>query len=203
MSLPRVVSRDSDGSLFFAPVPEVAALRLGHVGVTPAVLTESTSGPGVITGVSGVQLDLELELELDPGAVVRLGVLETRDADGTAIEQTAIELSRGDASESSGAGPSRGTLRLDRTRSSLEADVDTDPREGPVPMPGGRVSLRVIVDRSAVEIFANGKPLTARVYPRLDGGGISLEATEGTARVVRFDAWTMGEIFGGERLLFP
>jgi beta-fructofuranosidase len=69
-------------------------------------------------------------------------------------------------------------------------------------MPGGRVSLRVIVDRSAVEIFANGKPLTARVYPRLGGGGVSLNA-EGTARVVRFDAWTMGDIFGSERLLFP
>jgi beta-fructofuranosidase len=70
-------------------------------------------------------------------------------------------------------------------------------------MPGGRVSLRVIVDRSAVEIFANGKPLTARVYPRLGGGGVSLEAVEGTARVARFDAWTMGEIFGNERVLFP
>lgn len=202
MSLPRVVSRDSDGSLFFAPVPEVAALRREHVSVTPAVIAESTSGP-VVTGVSGLQLDLELELELDPGAVVRLGVLETRDADGSAIEQTVVELAREGTSESSGAGPSHGTLRLDRTRSSLEADVDTDPREGPVPMPGGRVSLRVIVDRSAVEVFANGKPLTARVYPRLDGGGVSLEATEGTARVARFDAWTMGEIFGSERVLFP
>lgn len=201
MSLPRVVTRDSDGSLFFVPVPEVAALRREHMGVTPAMITES--GPGLVTGVSGLQLDLEVELELGPGAVVRLGVLETRDADGSAIEQTVVELSREDASESSGAGSSQGMVRLDRTRSSLEADVDTEVREGPVPMPGGRVSLRVIVDRSAVEIFANGKPLTVRTYPRLGGGDVSLEATEGTTRVVRFDAWTMGEIFESERLLFP
>ncbi|CAH0130141.1 hypothetical protein SRABI26_00211 [Arthrobacter sp. Bi26] len=38
---------------------------------------------------------------------------------------------------------------------------------GPVRMPDGRVHLRVLLDRSAVEIFANGKPLTARVYPTL------------------------------------
>ncbi len=222
-------------------------------------------------GINSQQLDLELELELEPGAVVRLGILETRDAAGSAAdqqiteqtaqqitgqtagqiteqtakqitgqitepiagqtagpitgqtagqiteqmagqtagqitEQTVVELSR-NHHDGSGAAD-HGTLRLNRSRSSArgeggpDATVDTTPKEGPAPMPNGRVSLRVLVDRSAVEIFANGKPLTARVYPRLGGGGISLQA-EGAARVHRFDAWTMGEIFGGERILYP
>jgi len=62
----------------------------------------------------------------------------------------------------------------------------------------------VLVDRSAVEIFANGKPLTARAYPELLGGRVSLGAVAGSARLLSFDAWTMGEIFGGGgRVLFP
>ena len=208
MSLPRIVSRDSEGALSFAPVPEVADLRRDHISVAPAVIGAGTSVHGVISEVSGLQLDLELELDLDPGAVVRLGVLESRNADGTAVEQTVIELSRDDDEDGGdvgrgGVSRAQGALRLDRTLSSLEANVDTDPRGGPIPVPGGRVSLRVIVDRSAVEIFANGKPLTARAYPQLGGGGVSLNAVAGSARVRRFDAWTMGEIFGTGRALFP
>ena len=71
-----------------------------------------------------------------------------------------------------------------------------------LPMPEGRVHLRVIVDRSAVEIFANGIALTARVYPTLGGEHVSL-AAEGTAQVLSLDAWTMAEIFDGTRSLFP
>ena len=69
-------------------------------------------------------------------------------------------------------------------------------------MPEGRVHLRVLLDRSAVEIFANGMPLTARVYPTLGGDHVSL-AAEGTAQVVSLDAWTMADIFDGARSLLP
>ncbi len=73
----------------------------------------------------------------------------------------------------------------------------------PVPMMDGRVRLRVVVDRSAVEIFANGKPLTARVYPTLGGERVTLAATEGSARLLTFDAWTMAGIFESTRSLLP
>lgn len=189
MSLPRVATQAPDGTLSFAPVPELERLRTGHVQLPGQVLVGA-----VDTGIAGNQLDLELELQLSAGSTVRLGVLGS----GDGREETVVELSlAGDGSS--------GTLRLDRSRSSLSAEeegLDTEPREGPVPMPGGRVSLRVLVDRSAVEIFANGKPLTARAYPVLDGGHVTL-AADGSARLLSFDAWTMGEIFGGGRVLFP
>ncbi|NQD89533.1 glycoside hydrolase family 32 protein, partial [Paenarthrobacter sp. CM16] len=73
----------------------------------------------------------------------------------------------------------------------------------PVPMPDGRVRLRVLVDRSAVEIFANGKPLTARVYPTLGGERVRLTATKGSVRLLSFDAWTMAGVFEETRSLFP
>ncbi|MEV7607637.1 glycoside hydrolase family 32 protein [Paenarthrobacter sp. NPDC089322] len=215
MSLPRVTSLADDGTLRFAPVPELESLRRDHVSVTGRVLVGA--GTPLETGVAGNQLDLELDVQLAPGAVLRLGVLGSRDpksgvpGERDGAEETVIELSRGHEGV--------GTLRLDRTRSSLDAAVDVEDKSGPVSMPDGRVKLRVLVDRSAVEIFANGKPLTARIYPTLGGGHVSLSATEGTVRLLSFDAWTMADIWtpdiqttpdittpdiqGGPRTLFP
>lgn len=195
MSLPRVTTLAADGTLEFAPVPELEKLRRDHVNVPGQVLVGA--GTPVDTGVRGRQLDLELDVQLAPGAVLRLGVLGS--ADG--VEETVIEVGLGEGPE--------GTLRLDRTRSSLDsaatgdAAVDVEEKSGPLRMPDGRVRLRVLVDRSAVEIFANGKPLTARVYPTLGGERVTLSAAEGTVRLLTFDAWTMADISGGARTLFP
>ncbi|MBA4103524.1 MAG: glycosyl hydrolase family 32, partial [Arthrobacter sp.] len=196
MSLPRTVTASEDGTLRFAPVPEIKKLRREHLGLSGLVL-----GGALVpqeTGVSGQQLDLELDLELAPGALLRLGVLGSSGgstSDGPA-EETVIELRRADD------GGNNGTLRLDRTQSSLDPTVDVDYKSGPVPMPEGRVHLRVILDRSAVEIFANGIALTARIYPTLGGENVSL-AAEGTAKVLSLDAWTMADIFDSTRSLFP
>ena len=121
-------------------------------------------------GVSGKQLDLELDLQLAPGSLLRLGVLGSTDGCTSASpnEETIIELRR--ATD----GTNNGALRLDRTRSSLDPTVDVEDKSGPVPMPEGRVHLRVILDRSAVEIFANGVPLTARVTPPWAGNTSAL-----------------------------
>jgi beta-fructofuranosidase len=191
MSLPRIATVADDGMLRFAPVPEIEALRREHVSMPGFVLSDA--GAPVSAGVSGRQLDLELDVQIAPGAVLRLVVLGSEDG----AEETVVELSRapGDGCE--------GSLRLDRSSSSLDATVDTEDKSGPVPMPGGRVHLRVLLDRSAVEIFANGMPLTARVYPTLGGGRVSLAASGGSVRLLALDAWTMAGIFDGPRPLFP
>ncbi|WP_457950019.1 GH32 C-terminal domain-containing protein [Pseudarthrobacter sp. alpha12b] len=196
MSLPRIVTAADDRSLRFAPVPEIKKLRRHHAGLPGQVLT-GTSAP-LELGLPGTQLDLELDVQLAPGALLRLGVLGSRHegTSGSPNEETVIELRR--AAEAG----NDGTLRLDRTRSSLDPTVDVEDKSGPVPMPEGVVHLRVILDRSAVEIFANGIALTARVYPTLGGEHVTL-AAEGTARIVALDAWTMAEIYEGTRPLFP
>jgi beta-fructofuranosidase len=196
MSLPRIVTLADDGTLRFAPVPEIKKLRRHHAGLAAQVLA-GTSVPLDI-GMSGNQIDLELDLQLDPGALLRLGVLRSTNigTSGGPTEETIIELRR------AAGGTNNGILRLDRTRSSLDPTVDVEDKSGPVPMPEGRVHLRVILDRSAVEIFANGMPLTARVYPTLGGERISL-AAEGMVQVLSLDAWTMADIHEGTRPLFP
>ncbi|ACL41747.1 Glycosyl hydrolase family 32 domain protein [Pseudarthrobacter chlorophenolicus A6] len=189
MSLPRITTLAEDGTLRFAPVPELEKLRGDHTSLPARELAATLD-----TGVHGNQLDLELDIHLAPGAVLRLGVLGS----GDGAEDTVIEVGR----PALDAGGAEGILRLDRTRSSLDSSVDAEDRSGPVPMTGGHVHLRVLVDRSAVEVFANGKPLTARVYPTCGGGNVTLSAT-GAVHLDAFDAWTMADIRGGGRTLFP
>jgi beta-fructofuranosidase len=80
--------------------------------------------------------------------------------------------------------------------------VDAEEKSGPVRLPGGKLHLRVLVDRSALEVFANGKPLTARAYPTLGGEAVRMSAA-GTVRLLQLDAWRMDGVFDGPRPLFP
>jgi beta-fructofuranosidase len=193
MSLPRVATLDATGELVFAPVPEIESLRYGHVRLGPQAL----GGFTMLDGIDGNQLDLELDLELEPGSVFRLGVLGTPTGTGDMTEETVIEVGC-QASE----GSAGSYLRLDRTRSSLDTSVDIEELSGPVALPDGGLRLRVIVDHSALEVFANGKPLTARAYPTLGGGSVRLSAT-GPVRLRQLDAWRMEDVFDGPRQLFP
>ena len=53
------------------------------------------------------------------------------------------------------------------------------------------MKLRVFVDKSVVEVFANDRQaVMRRVYPsRTDSVGVSLFSVGGTVRVAKLDAW--------------
>jgi beta-fructofuranosidase len=187
MSLPRVVTLAADGTLHQAPAPEVETLRVDRSAVPTGPL-----GPGLLDLASGDQLDVELDLLLEPGAVVEVLLRAKPDRpdgpdDGTG-EQTVVRLARGEGDEQGTA-----VLALDRSRSSLDPDVDTTPLAGQVPVGAdGSVHLRVLVDRSALEVFAGGRPLTSRVYPtRRNALGLGVRAARGTVQVQGGGVWTM------------
>lgn len=156
MSLPRVLSLRTDGSLYQEPVPEVALLR------GPALYDGDVAelSPGVITGD---QLDLELDLFLPEESAATLTLRSTPDGQ----ERTTYTLTRRGAVVE---------IALDRQSSSLDSDVDTLPLDGTLPAPAdGRVTMRVLVDHSALEAFVDGHPLSARVYPtRADALGVAV-----------------------------
>ena len=62
---------------------------------------------------------------------------------------------------------------------------------------GEPLQLRVFVDRSVVEVFANGRQcLAVRVYPeREDSVGVSLRSQGGPSVVGSLRAWRMGSIW--------
>jgi beta-fructofuranosidase len=64
---------------------------------------------------------------------------------------------------------------------------------------GGPLRLRVFVDRTIVEVFANGRLcLTRRMYPtREDSLGVSVFAAGGTAWLASLQAWQMAGIWEG------
>ncbi|GAA0526543.1 glycoside hydrolase family 32 protein [Paractinoplanes ferrugineus] len=192
MSLPRIVTLGSDGGLHQAPAPELTRLRRDHVAVPARRLNASYTR---LYDVRGDQLDLEISLRLAPAATARLVLRETPDG----AERTVVEVNR----THDGAG---GTLRLHRETSSLDPTVDTEPRYGALPMgPDGRVELRVLVDHSALEIFANGHPLSARVYPTRPDQAVGVGVgADGDVALDRFDAWQMASAFtAGPRPLWP
>ena len=63
--------------------------------------------------------------------------------------------------------------------------------------PGKSLRLRVFIDRSVVEVFANEQLyLALRVYPgRADSLGVSLRAQGQEAVLKQLDAWTMKSIW--------
>lgn len=168
MSLPRVVTLNTDGSLHQEPVPEIATLR-GDV---------LHDGDASGAHMKGEQLDLELDLELPAGATVEVAVRAT--ADGA--ERTVYRLERHGE---------QARLVLDRSRSSLDSSVDSAELSGLIPVHEDRVRLRLLVDHSALEAFANGVPLAARVYPtRSDAVGVDVlcSGARGHVRAWRMDS---------------
>ncbi len=53
------------------------------------------------------------------------------------------------------------------------------------PLRDGTIELRVLVDRSSVEVFANDgrRTMTNQVFPDWDSTGVSLFAEAGAARI--------------------
>jgi beta-fructofuranosidase len=191
MSLPRQAVLGQDGELHLSPVEEVASLRGREHRVE---VTELTRDEATLLG-RGDQLDVEFTLTLAPDSTIALAVRETDDGE----ETTLLEIARGPE------GSTIGNVRLNRSRSSLDASVDATDRAGTVPVgDDGRVDVRVLVDHSALEVFVNGRALTARVYPtRPDAVGCSLRLLAGSATLRSSSSWEMRDIWHGPRALWP
>ncbi|PPF81975.1 glycosyl hydrolase family 32 [Pseudoclavibacter sp. RFBJ3] len=166
MALPRTLWLDRAGVVRQEPVPEFAALR-----------THELAGDW-----SGDTLDIEVDALVGDGRRLAVTVLATPDGE----EACVVELARRDGALH---------LSLDRSRSSADTTADRSRLAGTVPEPGTaddceRPSrLRIVVDRSSIEVFCDGIALTARVYPtRTDALGARVE---GNAAVTRATAWHM------------
>ena len=193
MTLPRVLSLDDDGTLRIEPVEELKQLRMQetkHMGIN------------VKDGVS-IRLDdvagntMELELIIEPGSAEAFGLKVCCSPDGE--EQTVIEYN-----------PSAKQLKIDLERSSLDKSIKhyelcmNFMRDKPNPVvteqvapfelrDGEKLHLRIFIDRSILEVFANGRQcITQRIYPiREDSLGVELFSKGGDIKVESLRAWQM------------
>ncbi len=176
LSLPRVLSLRKDGFVGMEPAPEVESLR----GQEHRMQAQRVKGDFVpLPGVRGETL--EITAEIDPGSSEECGLAVRAGPDGG--ERTLILYRR-----------RPGTLAFDSTHSSLDPQTTRGVDERPLDLAKGKnLKLRVFLDGSAVEIFANGRAcLTGRVYPtKAESLGLGLVARGGSARLVSMQVWEM------------
>jgi beta-fructofuranosidase len=179
LSLPRVLSLREDGMVGMEPIPEIASLRGGkHELGERDVKGEFVSLPGACGET------LEIIAELDPGSSAECGLVVRAAPEGS--ERTRIVYRR-----------ESGKLVFDSTHSSLDPQTTRGVDAGALELgKGENLKLRVFLDGSVIEIFANGRAcLTGRVYPtKAESVALGLTARGGVAKLVSLKTWEMRPI---------
>ena len=182
LSLPRVLSLARDDALLTEPAPEFEILRRDHRQFADIRVAEDA--PADPPDVQGNCLEIAAEIEPGDARTFGINVLASPDRD----ERTVISYSSDDA-----------CLTLDPSSSSLSEDVvGRGSQRAPLELAEGEsLDLRIFLDRSVVEVFANGRLcLTKRVYPsRPDSVAVRLFARGGTAVVRSMDVWRMAPVW--------
>ena len=186
MSLPRVMQVAGDGSVLMEPASELETLRGRHMAVSAFPLQAEIKESRVGNASSQILLDgvqgdgLEILARFQPKTARRFGILVRAAPDFT--EATRIEVD-----------VERKKLIFDNTHSSLETQVHRRVREVDfTPARQGMVSLRIFVDRSVIEVFAdqNRACITGRAYPqRQDSLQVGVCCTGGSVLCEGIDVW--------------
>jgi beta-fructofuranosidase len=132
----------------------------------------------VLDGIGGNSVELDFELDTQDAKQFGIGVCCSSDsAEQTLVYYDAIEKK----------------LKIDTTKSSL-AEGPKSVEAGPFALKSGEtLKLRVFVDKSVIEVFANGRQaVMRRIYPsRTDSVGVKLFSKGGAAHVTTLEAWDM------------
>ena len=190
MSLPRVLSLAEDGTLLIEPVEELSQLRMDHQRCENIRLEADTEL--VLDDIRGDCM--EMILTMWPNGARRFGVKVRCSPDGE--EQTVIEYD-----------PGAKRLRVDFSNSTLDTNIahrtfcmyggenpQVTLQEAPFELkPDEPLELRIFLDRSILEVFANGRQcITQRIYPtRKDSQRVILFSDGGSVNVDSVDAWKM------------
>ncbi len=190
MSLPRYYWLAEGGTLGMSVAGDVESLRYDRKQVAPMDIPANSEV--VLEGVGGKAVEIEATIE--PGDAREVGLYVLRSPDGA--ERTRISLYPQDNRRFD-----TSSLQIDGAEASLNADVFArTPETGPIRMAQDEpLRLRIFVDRSIVEVFANDRQcLTLRVYPqRDDSAGVSVFARGSDARLASLDVWQMRSIWDG------
>ncbi|MBI2297916.1 MAG: glycoside hydrolase family 32 protein, partial [Armatimonadetes bacterium] len=191
MTLPRQLGLDPAGRLRIEPVQELERLRGAPSSTKGLKLQAGQEEP--IPAVRGDSL--ELRLVARPEGAQQVGLAVRRSPDGEEQTRVVCDLRTN-------------RLRIELERSSLNPEMrhhqfcmvsgQDDPvvtaQEAPFELARGEaLELRVFLDRSILEVFANSRQcLTQRIYPtRDDSQGVSVFAVGGAARVEELTGWAM------------
>jgi len=194
MTLPMRLNLDGPDSLAIEPAGDIESLRGAHSRVETTVLPANQEV--VLESIRGNSMEIHAEVDTSSAPMVELNVLRSPGKE----EYTRIMFyrERGFRGKTRGA-PRQSLISIDTSYSSTLPDVlSRAPETAPVSIPRDEpLKLRVFIDRSAVEVFVNGRQYVAvRVYPgREDSLGISLRAQGRDCVLNSLDAWQMNSIY--------
>jgi len=173
--LPRSLWLGADETLRMRPVKELEQLRLNEKRVP-----DFTVGAGSEVRLKEHTYELmEIEITFIPGESRQFGLKVCMSEDGR--EETVIYYDKEDHK-----------LKVDLGKSGLgygpkiieEAPLELEENEP--------LALRVYIDRSIIEVFANDKQaISRRIYPSLGGRGVSLFTAGGKVSVKNMKIWEM------------
>ncbi len=198
MSLPRVLSLAKNGALQIHPPEEIKAIRLSEVQENNIVLEANAEQTLKAKGKS-----IELKIEMKGGSTAPYGIKVFCSPDGR--EETAISYD-----------PLKKQLVVNFVKSSVKAPVQMPanaifgvPMDGfpekvseqraPFELGEGEtLQLDIFLDRSIIEVFANGRQcITQVVYPELDNStGVKVFSGSDKVAVKKVQSWTMAETNG-------
>ena len=201
MTVPRILSVGPDGTLQIEPAPELQVLRMNPRAHRDLHLAADARLP--LTDVRGDCL--ELAIRMRPAGARQFGLKVRCAADGS--EQTAIffdgscnklkvDISTSTLDQSIRYPYYRNPKRLSRPP---EAEPFVSAQEAPLELAAGEaLNLRVFLDRSVLEVFANSRQcITQRIYPSgRDSLGVELFSIDGPGDVKSVEAWDMAPTHG-------
>lgn len=194
VSLPRIMSLTSKGTLGIEPAPELERLRYNpreekniSIPADREVTLKNMAGD-----------TMELAVELNPGKGAEIGVKVRCAPD--ASEETSIVY---DAEKK--------RLRIDFGKATLAKDVSyrgyygcaglpeesAVTQEAPFELEAGELlKLRIFIDKSVLEVFANGRQcITQRIYPsREDSKQVKLFSRRAGSKATVVKAWDMEQV---------
>lgn len=188
MTLPRVLLLREGASgirLVQKPVEKLQELRLeGRYWENEAV----QPGTNLLAGIRGIAYEIECELEWSDG-VTEIGFkLRTSDREETVVGCDMVKR----------------RLFVDRSRSGESGfhSAFACRHDAPLETPGSRLQLKLFVDSTSVEVFANGGELTVtdQIFPAPSSAGMELyvQGGETTVRTLRYYPLNLGSTEGTE-----
>ncbi|TSA37451.1 MAG: glycosyl hydrolase family 32 domain protein [Verrucomicrobiaceae bacterium] len=203
MSLPVRLTLLARNELGMEPAGDIESLRGERVSVAP--MTMPANKEMVFENVRGNAMELNLEIDPKNAPMIELNVLRSQNKEE--FTRIAFYGRRGPRDFMQYVGEDQkkkedsmfSIITLDNSHSSELPDVlSRAPENAQFHLPPGEtLKLRVFIDRSVVEVFANGRRYVAlRVYPgRDDSLGVSLRAQGGDAELKSMEAWQMKSIY--------
>lgn len=174
LTLPRELRLTSDHKILMNPVDELTLLREREHDVC----TDETISGNHLIRETGDLLEINIEFDLSQTSATAVGLK----LKGIKEEETVVVY---DLNEQK--------MMLDCSKSGKKED---SVRRTSLPS-GSKLSLRIFMDRSSIEVFANEgqTTMTSRIYPTEERAGIEIFAEGGEVQVRRCTYWNLKDIW--------